>query len=430
MEGSGGYLLAAAGAVGCVGCALRCSGSGSGSGSDGAAASSDEWKPAWRRGHTAGGADEPASPTAAAEAPAAAEAAAAPATSAANANGDVPEWQRLKAEGTAHLKNNEPAKAIELYEAAAEALSAASGDPAQLAVLYSNCAIAREEVRASLEEEQPAAASRQLPLIVHDCSRSLAARPLEPNTSVRCKALKNRARALTAINEEASLLHAACDATTALKLAGEAAKSKAKTKAEKKQKATWKKNEGEFEKQKTAAFTKLLAKRLTAWKGRQSTAVTMFGDAVQLCGTASAAPLGAEADINRNASIRKAVYEFPPKTLVNVPEILAAFRPACSLQEVLDGKPPDWSEDQTQEKAEVPIFRLVQQASVAARQGDYAAALLSYELAARMGAETFAAPERSGVAGMTESQARVAMATADAAFGCASPPKRLLVRPA
>jgi hypothetical protein len=381
----------------------------------------DDAPVAWKRGHQRGG----RKPTPSASAPAAkpggaASAAAASAVSAdqvASAAADPAaasaRWEQLKQDGTAFYKNDEPAKAIEMWQAAAEELVALAGDNGeQLAALYSNCALARNKQREQLEEDSPAAASRLLPLMVLDCNRALSE---SPNVTVRCKALKHRAEALATINDEVGLLHAVCDLATAKKEAGEQANAKGK-KSPRAAKARWKKNEGEYDKQKTSVFTKLLAKRLTVWKQRQDQRQVMFDAGCQLCGTATEAPQGTE---QQNAPLRKEVYEFPRPVLLSVREQLEAFRPARTLEELQEGS---WSIDWTAtakstEAMALQVFKRFQEAAVLTKSGAYGSALPIWETAVRTGKSEYEAmaDDNMGNSGLA---VKVAICASDAAFYC------------
>ena len=322
-------------------------------------------------------------------------------------------WEQLKQDGTAFYKNDEPAKAIEMWQAAVDELVALAGDNGeQLAALYSNCALARNKQREQLKEDSPATASRLLPLMVLDCNRALSE---SPNVTVRCKALKHRAEALAAINDEVGLLHAVCDLATAKKEAGEQANAEGK-KSPRAAKARWKKNEGEYDKQKTSVFTKLLAKRLTVWKQRQDQRQVMFDAGCQLCGTATEAPQGTE---QQNAPLRKEVYKFPQPVLLSVREQLEAFRPARILEELQEGS---WSIDWTAtakstEAMALQVFKRFQEAAVLTKSGEYGSALPIWETAVRTGKSEYEAmaDDNMGNSGLA---VKVAICASDAAFYC------------
>ena len=407
-DASSSLAFAALGVLGCVAVAA-CSSSGGGAQDDGLS---------WKRGHRRAGAGRPPSSPRKASKAAAADAASSPAAAdaagvaaAVPATAPLARWEELKLEGTAHFKGDEFAKALELYAAAAEALRALpGGNGEQLATLHSNCAIARSKLRDQLEEEAPGAASRLPPLVVLDCNRALSEKP---TPAVRCKALKNRALSLEVIHEEPSLLHAVCDFATAKKEAVEQANAKG---VSKRKTEMWANDAEGYEKQKTAVFTKLLALRLTAWKGRLDQREMMFGLGCQLCGTATDAPQGT---VEQNKPLKTEVYEFPRPVLLSVREQLDAFRPARTAAELQDGTwPIEWTAStKSKDSAALQVFRRFQEASILTSTGEYSSALPIWELCVRTGASEY----EGMVAGGMESAplaAQAAICTADAAFYC------------
>lgn len=325
--------------------------------------------------------------------------------------GACAQWERLKQDGTAFFSNDELEKAIELWSAAVKELESLEGDHGeQVAALHSNCAVARNKLRDQLEEESPAAASRLLPLTVLDCNRALSA---TPTATVRYKALKYRAEALTTIKDEVGLLHAVCDLTTAKRVATEQANDKDKKRGAK-VKARWKKNESESGKQRTAAFAKLLAMRLEVWKGRRNQRQVLFDAGCQLCGTACENPQGTE---DQNAPLRAEVYEFPRPVVLSVREQLEMFRPARTLQELETGS---WGIDWTaaaksKEATALQVFKRFQEAAVLTQNSEYSSALPIWEVAVRTGASEYEAMVQEGI-GSSELAVDAAICASDSAF--------------
>eukprot|EP01043_Picozoa_sp_COSAG02_P070027 COSAG02_NODE_12238_length_1575_cov_1.584688_1_plen_367_part_00 len=361
MSGSAPVLaLAAAGVAGVLGvCAVGSCGKGE-----------EEAGVGWKRGHRRGGKPRAAGPTLVGEPVAGASSdVAARATTTQEAStvsgtessdGRNARWQQLKQEGTAFYSNDQLEKAIEKWSAAVTELSSLEGDQGeQVAALHSNCALARNKLRDQLEEESPGAASRLLPLIVLDCNRALSA---APTATVRCKALKHRAEALTVIKDEVGLLHAVCDFTRAKNVAAEQANTKDKRQGAK-AKARWKKNESEYGKKRTAAFAKLLAIRLEVWKNRRNQRQVAFDVGCQLCGTACETPQGTE---EQNAPLRVEVYEFPQPVVLSVREQAESFRPARTLEELQnDSWSIDWTEAaKSKEATALQVFKRFQEAAV------------------------------------------------------------------
>ena len=411
MGGAPAPALAAALAAGAVGVLSVCAMGGCSKGEEGSVG--------WKRGHRrAVGKNQPVGrPPVEAEQVAGASGAlkTAPAQEASTASstsvsaGRNARWEQLKQDGTAFYNNDDFVKAIEMWSAAVKELSSLEGDQGeQLAALHSNCALARNKLRDQLEEDSPGAASRLLPLIVLDCNLALSA---APTATVRCKALKHRAEALTIIKDEAGLLHAVCDYTTAKKVAAEQANDK---KQSAKVKARWKKTETEYGKNRTAAFAKLLAMRLEVWRGRQNQRQVLFDAGCQLCGTACEKPQGTE---EQNAPLRVEVYEFPRPVVLSVRDQLESFRPARTLEELQNGS---WSitwaaTAKSKEAAALQVFKRFQEAAVLTKNAEYSSALPIWEVAVRTGASEYDVMVQDGM-GNSELAVNVAICASDAAF--------------